>query len=270
PIIAMTANAMAGDREKALEAGMNDHVAKPIDPDLLFGALKRWIKPGVRGFTPQAGGPAAGPAAPAGEVSLPAAIVGFDLADGLARVGGNAKLYQSLLIKLREGYAGAPAEVAGHLAAGRREEAQRLAHSLKGVAGNVGAGELQAAAAALEAAVREERAADYEPLVADLGRVVALVTEALGVLGPAPAPAAPSPAAPAASPAQRAAVLDELAAALKTRKPKPSKEAFQKVADLGWPSEFSLELADLGKLVGKYKFMDALTLVEALKAKQEG
>ena len=49
PIIAMTAHAMAGDREQSLQAGMNDHVTKPIDPDALFAVLLRWVRPGERG-----------------------------------------------------------------------------------------------------------------------------------------------------------------------------------------------------------------------------
>ena len=48
PIIAMTAHAMAGDREQSLQAGMNDHVTKPIDPDALFAVLLRWVRPGER------------------------------------------------------------------------------------------------------------------------------------------------------------------------------------------------------------------------------
>ncbi|MFH1060451.1 MAG: response regulator [Pseudomonadota bacterium] len=274
PVIAMTANAMAGDREKALAAGMNDHVVKPIDPPLLFASLRRWIRPGLRGFTPLA--VEAAPAhAPRGEAKpqLPEAIAGIDLDDGLGRVGGNRKLYRELLIKLRDDYAQAPAELAGHLAAGRQEEAQRLAHTIKGVAGNVGAGGLQAAAAALESACKEGLVDPCLPLLDDLGQVMGQAVEALAVLGPAETPAAPAPAGPggpAGSPQQRAEALMALAAALKTRKPKPSKEAYQKVAGLGWPSECSMELMELGRLVGKYKFMEALALVEGLRAKQEG
>jgi CheY-like chemotaxis protein len=268
PIIAMTANAMAGDREKALEAGMNDHVPKPIDPPALFASLATWIKPGVRGFTPSA---APAPAAAEDRAAeLPEAIAGLDLASGLNRVGGNRKLYRGLLLKLRDDYAQSVDELAGHLEAGRLEDAQRLAHTIKGVAGNVGAGELQAAAAAVEAAIKHGHPETCPPLLEELGAVLGRVVEALGVLGAAVV-AQPRPAAgPESSPAERAAALSELAAALKTRKPKPSKEAFEKLSRLGWPSEYSMELTDLGKLVGKYKFMEALAMVDNIRSKQEG
>ncbi|MCB2226364.1 MAG: response regulator [Desulfarculaceae bacterium] len=267
PIIAMTANAMDGDREKALAAGMNDHVPKPIDPALLFASLIRWIKPGTRGFAPEipqdaAAATPAGPAPPGAE--LPEAIAGIDLAEGLNRVGGNRELYRSLLIELREGYAKAPAELAGHIEAGRKQEAQRLAHSIKGVAGNVGAVGLQAAAAAVESALKEGRAESYPPLLEELAQLLGPLVEALEVLGAAGDPAAKQANGQEGSPQEHAGALEELAAALKTRKPKTSNEAFEKISLLNWTPEFSLKISDLGKLVSNYEFMAALALLDTL------
>jgi CheY-like chemotaxis protein len=102
PIIAMTAHAMAGDEQKSLDAGMNDHVTKPINPDLLFAALQKWIKPGGKQIQEQpppisTQEPKADPTFPHDEV-LPESLPEFDLATGLKRLMGNKKLYRKLLV----------------------------------------------------------------------------------------------------------------------------------------------------------------------------
>ncbi|HXY38885.1 MAG TPA: response regulator, partial [Vicinamibacteria bacterium] len=159
PILAMTANAMAGDRERSLAAGMNDHVTKPIDPDALFEALLRWL-PGC----------APAPAAPhraqlAADDPL-ASVPGLDSADGLRRVLGKREAYLGLLRTFAHGQAGAPAVIRAALADGRTTDALRAAHTLKGVAGSIGAHQVQAEAAALEAALRREApASELLPLV---------------------------------------------------------------------------------------------------------
>ncbi|WP_127995469.1 response regulator [Piscinibacter defluvii] len=136
PVIAMTANAMAGDRERVLEAGMNDHVAKPIRVDELFATLSRWVRP------------AAGPGA-AGEL---AAVPGLDLRAGLAGVMGNEALYRRLLRMFHEREREFGARLAAARAAGDAPACTRLAHDLKSVSGTLGMAALQRAAAALEAA----------------------------------------------------------------------------------------------------------------------
>ena len=157
PVIAMTANAMAGDREVALNAGMNDHVAKPIDVKNLFEVLGRWIeesddrepKPvGQRPAFEEAAGAAAGQ--PEEWPDLP----GIDTAAGLARVGNNGRLYRSILEKFRQSQSDLPEQIERSLQSGERETAVRLAHTLKGLAGNVGAGRLQEEAGVLEAAIQ--------------------------------------------------------------------------------------------------------------------
>ena len=154
PIIAMTANAMDTDREMCIQAGMNDHVAKPIDPDQLFATLKRWIK--VRGPIPSPEVPVnkAEAASSPGVTHIPE-IEGVDLTDGLKRVGGNQRLYRELLVKFAAKFADAGVQVSSALQSGDRSGAERIAHTVKGVAGNIGIKQVQFAAEKLEKAIRE-------------------------------------------------------------------------------------------------------------------
>jgi CheY-like chemotaxis protein len=153
PIIAMTAHAMAGDREKSIDVGMNDHVTKPIDPDQLISALVKWIKPGVRPA------PEDVPALPteSGKVEdvLPAELPGISVASGLGRVAGNKQLYMKLLRKFRDGQEHASEQIKAALQVGDVETASRLAHTVKGVSGNLGGDNLYHAAAELEKAIKE-------------------------------------------------------------------------------------------------------------------
>ncbi len=154
PIVAMTAHAMVEERERCAESGMNDYVTKPIDPDLLFAALARWARPRV---------PAAPPAEtetvmPAQDGDLPE-LEGVDVAASLKRVAGNKKLYRSLLEKFADQQGDAGTRIADALGKGEVAQAERLAHTVKGVAANLGIGEVQEEAACLETALREKAVA---------------------------------------------------------------------------------------------------------------
>lgn len=156
PIVAMTANAMASDREKCLEAGMNDHIAKPIDPEELFGVLQRWIKPrNLNGASPDAAAPPDTPVTPARNSDSGALqISGIDTNSALKRTGGNRRRYEGLLRKFAEQQAEAVKDIRIALAAGDVATAERAAHSLKGAAGNLGAGGVAEMAATTEAALK--------------------------------------------------------------------------------------------------------------------
>jgi two-component system sensor histidine kinase/response regulator len=153
PILAMTAHAMAGDEKKSLQAGMNGHITKPIDPDQLFAALAQWIQP--RAKTGKTVAPAADQAAAAAEkADLPEALAGFDLVAGLKRLGGNKKLYRKLLVDFGNQYTHTAAEIRAALDAADFSQAHSLVHSLKGLAGNLEAGDLLSATLEIESMVK--------------------------------------------------------------------------------------------------------------------
>lgn len=152
PVVAMTANAMQADRERCLAAGMNDHVAKPIEPEDLWKALLKWIPPR------ESDGSVVRRTQPAqAKMALPTQIAGLDLELGLRRVMGNTALYLSILRQFVEGQKTVPAEIDAAMALQDWKLAERIAHTLKGVSGNIGATELQAVAEKLERAIKAEK-----------------------------------------------------------------------------------------------------------------
>jgi CheY-like chemotaxis protein len=153
PIIAMTAHALIGDREKTLAAGLNDHVSKPVDVGQLTSVLFRWL---VR---EPADKPAQNKPVSAADSSdnrpLPDSLEYIDMDGALARLGGNQKLYLQLLLLFCQNQGGAVNETRAALQVNDFELAKRLAHTLRGVAGTIGANELALAAKALETAIAE-------------------------------------------------------------------------------------------------------------------
>jgi PAS domain S-box-containing protein len=154
PVIAMTANAMVGDREKVLAAGMNDHIAKPIKVEEMFATLARWLPPAALAHAmPQAAAlppgqpPAAAAALPAGLAALP----GIHVQAGLAITMNDERLYRRLLGMFAEQEAGFAARFRAARGAGDRVGADRMVHDLKGAAASLGAQRVSEAAAALEA-----------------------------------------------------------------------------------------------------------------------
>ena len=158
PIVAMTANAMQADREACRAAGMDDHVAKPIEPRELFLTLLKWVRPSEpleaetgRMTAMTMDGATGGTSA---DWQVPRDIEGLDTELGLKRVLGKVPRYQSMLEKYVAGQAGAVAQLRAALALEDREAATRLAHTTRGVSGNIGATSVQQLAEALELAIK--------------------------------------------------------------------------------------------------------------------
>ncbi len=187
-IVAMTASAMAEDRQRCLDAGMNDFVAKPIEPDKLAQVLLAHIAPGI------ARAPRVAPLRPITRAPQPLDVdddtvpqaEGLDHVLGLRRSGGKKALYRSLLRKFVDSHRDVCARLKAALARGADgdtdglAEAQHLAHTLKGVAGNLGASAVQALASELERRLSAGApGADLEAARAPLADALAQLVEAL-------------------------------------------------------------------------------------------
>ncbi|MEO5341643.1 MAG: response regulator [Magnetococcus sp. MYC-9] len=184
PILAMTANAMSGDRELCLEAGMQDHISKPVDPKTLYATLARWVKP--RRPAPVSAPSGQGPGTREetdNPLHLPM-IPGVDTQAGVYRMGGNLKAYLTLLAKFRTNQENAVVNIRAALEVDDLATAERLAHTLKGVAGAIAAGVLEQQAGKLESATRERADPDrvrplLEEVATELARVCAALDHAL-------------------------------------------------------------------------------------------
>ncbi len=264
PIIAMTAHAMSGDSEKSLEAGMNGHLTKPIDPDELLATLTKWIKARPQAVASE---PEAAVVVDSGEVELPS-VGGLDIDDGLRRVGGNRKLYRNLLVKFSRDFAGSAQEIRGLLEQGDLATAERLAHTVKGVAGNIGASDLQTKATELDDALKEAREADYEQLLSVYATTLATLVESLAAAGlqePESADAG-DVGATETLPLQRLhELLEELEPNLKKRQPKRCAPVLEELARAAPPPAYVTDLDDLSRLIKRYKFGEAQAVLQRLK-----
>jgi signal transduction histidine kinase/CheY-like chemotaxis protein/HPt (histidine-containing phosphotransfer) domain-containing protein len=274
PILAMTANAFKEDRAQCLDAGMNDHVAKPVDPDRLFSALLQWL-PATRTAQQDAATPPS--SRPRDELSADEALVlqsleaidGLDVAAGLRVTRGKVPSYLRHLKQFAETHAKDGEAIRAALLANQTDEAQRHAHGLKGVAGNIGAVRVQHAAAAIEAPLKHQQDGAVtrahleldqlnlalEPLVTRLKLVLSTVE-----VSPVEAPANPSST-------QVSALLRQLRQLLES-------DALQAQRDFQLHQTSLLPLlgqetvARLASSIAQFNYEEALAILDAAQAGQ--
>ncbi|MFC1852191.1 response regulator [candidate division CSSED10-310 bacterium] len=178
PIIAMTANTMAGDREKYLSAGMNDHIPKPIDPDHLFTILLKWVSPKVQ--VSEQVKPLARE-----EITLdprPTSLPGLDVHKIVKRYLGKTHLYWKILGKFKNNHGTFGAELRRTLSEKNIEQAILMVHTMKGVSGNIGAHQLHHDAQNLETALKEKKEAAYQRLTDEVSQSLQQVLESINKL----------------------------------------------------------------------------------------
>ncbi|MCP5158004.1 MAG: PAS domain S-box protein [Gammaproteobacteria bacterium] len=265
PIIAMTAHTTREEQDRCLEIGMDDHISKPASLKTLSQILARWhpARPGEPIATPAIDDQMADDRWPE--------IPGLDTRLGLLRIGGDQRLYRRLLERFVETQTETTTTLRQAIADSDLASAQRLAHTVKGVAGNLGASELEVAAKTLEQAISsDDQLSEIEDGLAAFEKALIRLLDRLRNLlnlnsDPAPLPAfAERLEIPMASAALLAA-LDELVPHLKTRKPKHCTVALQSIEALSWPAPLQVEVEQLAQLVRKYRFREASTLLESLQ-----
>jgi two-component system, sensor histidine kinase and response regulator len=263
PIIAMTAHATTEERQRCLDAGMNDHVSKPIDPSLLYETLSRFYKSsgGTKVASPQQT-----QSKPAEANEIPA-IEGLDTKDGLTRVGGNRTLYIKLLRQFVDQQATAPQLIAESLASKDWSTAERLAHTVKGVAGSLGAREVQQIAANLEKSINARSATNtLDDLLHKLESVLSgFISRLKAAL---PKQESPQQVVTKVDPEEVKSLLQEMITNLNNFDPAAG-ELFEAKRDVFRailpPSEFET----FEKQISNFSFADAMSVLQEV-AKQKG
>ncbi|MES2530175.1 MAG: response regulator [Pseudomonadota bacterium] len=230
PIIAMTAHAYAAERERCLAAGMNDHIAKPVDPALLVLTLDRWLKPRDGSADATAVSPAEASAqasaaaansialAPAVDKSdLPDSLPPFDIDAALKRVNGKRPLLRKLIVGFGDAFAQVVPTLRRQIASGELIDAKRLAHTLKGVAASLEIGAIASAAAGIEAALAGGDLERMEDRLGQLEQLIAPAIAAAASLVRTESAAAPQTATVVIDVAAVEASSEALRAALKRR-----------------------------------------------------
>ncbi|MFH1935616.1 MAG: response regulator [Pseudomonadota bacterium] len=263
PIIAMTAHAMVGDREKSIAGGMNDHVTKPINPAELFRVLLKWVKPGEREIPDYLAANLA--QEKKDESTLPSKLPGIDIRSGLSRVGSNEKLYRSMLVKFYKEYAGSTNQIKDALKNKDQELGTRLAHTVKGVAGNLGARDLQAAGADVEEAIKNNNLGNIDELLDNFEQNIKTIINGLqDFIAAEEAEAEKTDEKETGDPSALLKLLQELEPHVMKKKPKPCKEVMAEIDGFDWSDEYRGEIAKLNNLLGKYNFKDAQNILQSI------
>ncbi|MBF0573597.1 MAG: response regulator [Desulfamplus sp.] len=276
PIIAMTADAMSGVREEVLSIGMNDYITKPIEPSEMFKTLFKWIKPAQRSLPEEYIKQISSkiedssnlPNQAATEIKIPK-LDGIDTELGLSRVSGNKKLYINLLKKFHRDNQNVTQELLKAVEQNNQELAVRLAHTVKGVAGTIGAQDLQAVAGILEANLKSDINEDHTQLITKLDASISQIINTLELIVFAQTDqtnAANQESSKQGDSTQLADFLEKLGQSLHSKKPKPCKEIMEEINRFNWSAEIKSQLQEVERFIGKYKFKDASEIVEQLKS----
>ncbi|MBF0154505.1 MAG: CHASE2 domain-containing protein [Magnetococcales bacterium] len=265
PILAMTANVMEEDRQQALAVGMNGHVAKPIDPRKLYAALRQWIAP--RSVVPVRDAIPFAASLPQEVVSLPGQLPGLDMTIALSHVGGNRPLLRKLLLSFYQQHVGDPQRLQEALACGDRVLAHRLVHTVKGIAGSLGASDIQRIAGTLEAAFDLSEEERYQELTRQLIAALEPLFAGLSAwIDSEPPPPSSVPAEVVVDPERVVTLCRELERLLMERDPESEEKGEALLRTLGKGEHESL----MATLMGQIRAFDFDEARETLACLRQG
>ena len=261
PIIAMTAHAMSGDRKKSLDAGMNDHITKPIDPDEVYRTLARWI-PEDKQVICETG--------PEKKLSSPDTIrmeyPGLNIQKGLQLINGKTDLYVRLLDKFLEKHAHVAEELKETLLAQNIDDAILCVHSMKGITGNLGAEDCHNLTSEMEESLKRDRTlADsmLEQFALTHQELLESIREALGQFDDGQGEQKTDQQQVGATNVllQR---LSDLRPLLEDGDPEQSQEILNSVTQLSWPMEIHNQIETLENRINRYRFDEAIDILDTL------
>lgn len=264
PIIAMTAHASGGDRDKSFAAGMNEHLTKPVDPEKLGEVLEHWLPAEMRVVI---SGDEPGSTFSPSDPLLTGYVPGLDVEAALRRVNGNRPLYLNLLEKFVDGYADTGEQLLHELRTDQLEQAIRRVHSIKSTAGNIGGKELEAVAAELEKALREKGSVHFslgEPVRRFIDRHNDLLAAIAAALPPRQAGDQTRPERQRGMADEYLQLLDRLRAALVKNEPRPAMDILAVLMQKQWPGVNDSSLTELNRLLQRYRFDEAMSILDSL------
>jgi len=261
PIIAMTAHAMASDKVKSLEAGMVQHITKPIDPDELFSALLTWIKPKDRALLKSR------PVEkeldhPKNKIHLLKDMPGIDIKKGLSRTLGKETLYKKILIQFHDEYANAAIQIKKAVELKEIKTVLNLVHAIKGLAGSIGAEELSKAAFDLETCMESEKKSKVAHKLKIFSDALKIAIDSIKTAIISTAEKEPEVCGKdRGRPDLLIQLLLKLEPYILNREPKPSEEIIKEAMKFSWSERDEKNIGELYQYIMEYKFKKAQYLI---------
>ncbi|MBF0226770.1 MAG: cache domain-containing protein [Desulfobacterales bacterium] len=261
PIIAMTADAISGTQEKVLQSGMNGYVTKPIEPEELFANLIKWIKPSQRelpeNFIKKENFQVSN------NSILDYDIAGINIQLGMSRIRGNESLYRKLLYQFLTDFENMYEQIKDALTREDFDKAILLAHTMKGVSGNVGAIILQNDSARLEASIKEKNKEVIEETLSSFKLSLQEVINSLKIIDLLQETTEKEKNTKGKDiDSDFKKLLIQLTDIIKARQPKESKAIMEQIMAYTLPEQYIQQFNELNKTIEKYKFKNAQAILE--------